>query len=129
MRLDQLIQNHQSSTITAARYERLKAKGMLPIVMHVSEEGWDTSNLDNISESEAKEMISACWKMQQYERSNGIEPHVKGFVVNVVAASTDHEEGTSPVWPEELQQYDTDHFAVAYLCHKFDLGIPEIKSN
>lgn len=85
------------------------------------ESGWDTSNLDELSEAEAREILNAHWQMEVYEQAQGIKPAIRGFSVHV----QDSPDEPKPEWPDRLKKYDTELFPEAYLMDKFDIERPE----
>lgn len=123
MRLDEYLQNSKRS-MSKAQYERMK-RLVFPTVYCEKKEGWDTSDLDKLSEDEARQILKAHWQMQAYENEHGIEPHLRGFVIHVYYDSADE---PHPEWPESLKQYNTDMFPEAYLMEKFNINPQEKRS-
>lgn len=121
MRIDELLRDADNGTITEAKYERIKPKGIFPTVKCDKENGWDASRLDELSEDEARERLEAHWQMKDYEQVHGLKHAIRGFSIQV---TLDHPDEPRPEWPEELQEYDTDLFPEAYLCNKFNINPP-----
>lgn len=120
MRIDKLIQNRSRGVISKSNYDRLKYRGLFPVVRCSLKDGWNTENLDELTRQQAVDMLNTHWKVTAYEQARGIGPAIRGIVVHVV----DEKDDPVPEWPEELKPYYTDCFAEAYLCQKFGLEIP-----
>ena len=98
--------------MTPEKYSSLKAQKVFSVEYHKAI-GWDFSELDELTENQAKRFLELLYQLQKFEDDNNIRKPVREVVFL-------HNKG-NPEWPEELRGYDTEFLFEAYLRNKFNL--------
>ncbi|WP_020404319.1 hypothetical protein [Gracilimonas tropica] len=109
MRIDELLS--QTNEITPEKYSTLKAQKVF-LIEYREQSGWDFSDLETLTEAQARRYLDLFHRLQAFENENNIRKPIREVIIS---------HNQEPAWPKELQRYKTPFIFEAYLMHKFNL--------